>query len=139
MEVPFFPTLNASLNALAGIWLFFGFLAIKAGNRKKHMYCMVFALISSALFLISYITYHALKHGVVTRYEGEGILRILYFTILLTHTPLATIIVPFSIVAVIHAIKGDFEKHVKITKWLYPTWIYVSITGVLIYVMLYLL
>jgi len=131
------PTVNASLNGLAGMFLICGFHAIKKGNRVQHQKFMMSALICSALFLISYITYHYLKAGVVTHYQGEGLLRIIYFTILLTHTPLATLIIPFCIAAVIYAFKGDFQKHTRITRWLYPAWMYVSVTGVLIYLMLY--
>ena len=98
---------------------------------------MISALIASTLFLISYITYHILIHG-VTRYQGQGIARPIYFFILLTHTPLAVIIVPFCLMAVYHAVKGNFQAHTRITRWLWPTWMYVSVTGVLIYLMLYI-
>lgn len=137
MELSDLPTLNACLNASAGVLLFSGWRAIKQGKRDVHRKFMVAALICSALFLCSYVTYHVLKEGVVTRYTGEGILRFIYFAILLTHIPLAVIIVPFCIIAVYHAIKQNFAAHVKITKWLFPTWMYVSVTGVLIYFMLY--
>jgi len=138
MELSDLPTLNACLNATAGILLFLGWRAIKHGNKDVHRRFMIAALICSAVFLCSYVTYHVLKEGVVTRYTGEGILRIIYFTILLTHTPLAVIIVPFCIIAVYHAYKQNFAAHVKITKWLFPVWMYVSVTGVVIYVMLYI-
>lgn len=138
MNITLFPTINASLNALAGLFLFGGFLAIKKGNQKLHQKMMIGALISSAVFLVCYLTYHALKDGVVTRYEGEGLARIIYFTILLTHTPLAALVVPAALTAVYFAAKGQFQKHVKITRWLYPVWIYVSVTGVIIYLMLYI-
>jgi len=131
------PTLNACLNATAGMLLFLGWRAIKRGDKETHKKFMIAALISSTLFLISYVSYHMMLEGVVTRYQGEGIWRIIYFTILLTHTPLAVIIVPFCIVAVYHAYKQNFTAHVKITRWLFPTWMYVSVTGVIIYVMLY--
>jgi len=131
------PTLNACLNATAGILLFLGWRAIKRGDRKTHQKFMIAALVSSTLFLISYISYHLLLEGHVTRYQGEGIIRLLYFTILLTHTPLAVLIVPFCIAAVYHAYRKNFAAHVKITKWLFPTWMYVSVTGVIIYLMLY--
>ena len=137
MDIPIFPTINASLNALAGIFLFTGWRYIKQGKRNEHRICMILALISSTVFLICYVTYHALKHGVVTKYQGQGILRPIYFFILSTHTPLAVIIVPFCIAAVVFAVKGNFRSHTKITKWLYPTWMYVSVTGVIIYLMLY--
>jgi len=132
------PTINASLNALAAILIIFGYRAIKAGKRDQHKKIMLGAMFTSALFLCSYLSYHYLKHGLVTHYEEEGLLRIIYFTILLTHTPLAVLIVPSCLTAVYFALKGDFIKHVKITRWLFPTWLYVSVTGVIIYLMLYI-
>jgi len=137
MIVKVLPTINVTLNALAGILLFFGWRAIKAGKRDLHRNFMISAFVCSILFLCCYLTYHYLIHGVVTRYQGEGFLRILYFSILLTHTPLAAIVPIFAIKAVIHAVKKDFQKHVRVTRWLYPVWMYVSVTGVLIYLMLY--
>ncbi len=137
MNVSLFPTINACLNFTAFIFLTLGFLAIKKGDRKQHQRMMICALIASSLFLVSYLTYHALHPG-VTRYQKEGISRIIYFFILGTHTPLAALIVPCCIVAVYQAIKGNFEKHKKITRWLWPVWIYVSLTGVVIYLMLYI-
>ena len=137
MPLPLLPTINASLNGLAAILLFLGFLSIKKKNQRAHKKIMLSALFCSALFLVCYLLYHYLKHGIVTRYEKEGILRVVYFSILLTHTPLAVLIVPFSMTAVYHALKGNFDKHVKIVRWLFPVWMYVSITGVLIYLMLY--
>jgi len=138
MDTSNLPTLNACLNAAAGILLFSGWRAIKQGKKEVHQKFMIAALICSAMFLCSYVTYHVLKDGVVTRYTGEGIIRAIYFTILLTHTPLAVIIVPFCIIAVYHAYRQNFVAHVKITKWLFPVWMYVSVTGVLIYLMLYI-
>lgn len=136
MNVHDLPALNAGLNGLAGIFLFLGWRAIKRQNRTLHAKMMIGALISSTLFLCSYLTYHFLVSG-VTRYQGPGILRWIYFCILSTHTPLAGIIVPFSLMALWHAYKQNFKKHVKITRWLLPVWMYVSVTGVLIYLMLY--
>jgi len=130
------PRLNASLNALAALFLFLGWLAIRRRDEKSHKRWMLMALSASALFLISYVTYHTLVPG-VTRYQGVGIWRGIYFTILLTHTPLAVIIVPFCLMAVRHALRGDFKKHTRITRWLFPVWVYVSLTGVVIYLMLY--
>jgi len=134
-----FPTLNACLNATAGLFLIAGWRAIKGGNRELHKKLMIVALICSALFLCSYISYHVMIKGAVTRYHGEGLTRTFYFFILLTHTPLAAIIVPFCIAAVYHAVRQNYAAHVKITRWLYPVWLYVSVTGVLIYLMLYIL
>jgi len=138
MTVRDLPTLNAALNGLAAVILFFGWRAIKAGQKERHHKLMTAALIVSSLFLVSYLTYHFLVPG-VTRYQREGILRFIYFTILATHTPLAAIIVPASLTAVWHAAKGNFAKHTRITRWLLPVWMYVSVTGVIIYLMLYIL
>ncbi len=137
MNPPFLPTLNASLNALAGILLFCGWIAIKQGKRELHKKFMIAAFTSSTLFLVSYLYYHFTSAG-ITRYKGTGLLRTAYFIVLGTHTPLATLIVPFILMALWYAYKGKFDKHVKITRWLYPTWVYVSITGVIVYLMLYI-
>ena len=130
------PTLNACLNFTAGILLFFGWLAIRNKKSALHKKFMVAALTASFLFLVSYLTYHLTTVG-VTRYHGQGAMRDIYFFILLTHTPLAVIIVPFCLRAVYFAMRGDFARHVRVTKWLLPVWMYVSVTGVLIYLMLY--
>ena len=125
------------MNACAGILLVLGWRAIKAGKRETHRKLMKSAFITSFLFLCSYLTYHYLKHG-VTHYHREGILKIIYFFILGTHTPLAILIVPFAITALTFALKGEFQRHTRITKWLLPVWLYVSVTGVVIYLMLYI-
>ncbi len=135
MDITILPLINACLNFTAGVLLLLGYKSIKKGDQITHRKYMVTALVVSTLFLISYLTYHYF-HG-STRYTKEGLLRIIYFTILITHTPLAAVVVPLCITAVYFAIKGDFRKHVRITKWLYPTWMYVSVTGVIIYLMLY--
>lgn len=134
---PLLPTINASLNGLAGVCLLLGFLAIKRGDRQTHKKWMVAAFACSTLFLCAYVYYHAATH-LLTRYQGQGFNRALYFFILGTHTPLAVLIVPFILLAVRHALKGEFEKHKRITRWLYPAWMYVSVTGVLVYLMLYI-
>src|SRR5262245_36019669 len=134
---PIFPTINASLNLTAAIFLLLGYGAIKRKDIAAHRRHMITALCASVLFLICYVSYHYM-HGTVTRYEHQGILRVIYFFILLTHTPLAVLIVPFIIASVNFALKGNFSAHVKITRWLWPTWMYVSVTGVLIYIMLYI-
>ena len=131
------PPVNACLNGAAGFFLILGWRAIKQGNRGLHQRFMTLALICSALFLCSYVSYHVMIKGVVTRYQGEGLVRVVYFFILATHTPLAAIIVPFSIAAVYQAYRKNFVAHVRITRWLLPAWMYVSVTGVLIYLMLY--
>ncbi|MBI5150311.1 MAG: DUF420 domain-containing protein [Candidatus Omnitrophica bacterium] len=135
--ISWFPTINASLNATAAVLLFLGWRAIKSKNTVVHKRFMIAALVASTLFLVSYLTYHLTVAG-VTRYQGQGISRFIYFLILLTHTPLAVMIVPFCLAAVYFAVRGDFKRHVRITKWLLPVWMYVSVTGVLIYFMLYI-
>lgn len=130
------PTLNASLNLTAAVLLLLGWRAIRNKKSVVHKRFMLTALITSLLFLVSYLTYHLTTVG-VTRYEGQGIARIVYFSILLTHTPLAVLIVPFCLAAVYFALRGDFKRHMGITRWLLPVWLYVSVTGVLIYLMLY--
>ncbi len=134
--LPLMPTINASLNGLAGIFLFCGFLAIRRRNVMLHRKLMLSAFSCSVLFLGCYVYYHATTH-LLTRYQGEGIWRGIYFFILGTHTPLAVLIVPFILLALRHALRGEFDKHTRITRKLFPAWMYVSVTGVVIYLMLY--
>lgn len=136
MNLPLLPTINASLNALAGLFLVLGFIAIKRKDQNLHTLFMKCAFASSALFLCTYLYYHFTSRG-ITHYQGQGIKRAIYFFILGTHTPLAVLIVPFIIMSIRYALKGQFDKHTRITRWLYPTWVYVSVTGVVIYLMLY--
>ena len=136
MSVPIFPTINATLNGLAGVFLLLGYRAIRQRKDAEHKRWMLCALACSTLFLVSYITYHILIHG-VTKYPGTGLIRNIYYFILGTHTPLAMIIVPASGFALYHAFNGNFPKHTRITRWLWPVWMYVSLTGVVIYLMLY--
>ena len=132
------PTINASLNGTAAILLMSGWIFIKRRRIKYHRICMTAALIFSVVFLCTYLLYHFLVPG-ITHYRGQGIKRILYFTILTTHTPLAVAVVPLSITAIRFALRENFAMHVRITKWLLPVWLYVSVTGVIIYLMLYVL
>jgi len=137
MSLPVLPTINASLNATAGVFLILGGIAIKNKDRLRHRVMMFGAFISSALFLGAYLFYHLTSRG-ISHYQGRGILRFVYFSILGTHTILAMVIVPFIIMAIRHALKGEFQKHTRITRWLYPVWLYVSVTGVLVYLLLYI-
>ena len=138
MHPPLLPTINASLNASAGFFLILGGIAIKNKDRVKHRILMICAFICSALFLSAYLYYHLTSRG-ISRYPGHGILKIIYLLVLIPHTILAALIVPFIIMAIRFALKGEFERHKRITRWLYPTWIYVSVTGVVVYLMLYIL
>lgn len=138
MHPPVLPTINASLNASAGLFLILGGIAIKNKDRARHRILMLCAFGCSCLFLCTYLYYHLTSRG-ITHYQGKGILRTIYFIVLGTHTPLAVLIVPFILTAIRHALKGEFEKHTRITRWLYPTWLYASVTGIIIYLMLYIL
>jgi uncharacterized membrane protein YozB (DUF420 family) len=129
------PVVNAFLNGTSFVLLLNGWIAIRRGNIERHRRFMVSALVVSVLFLITYLTYHSL-HG-STKFGGEGASRPLYFTILLSHTVLAASLVWLVPWTVSRAVKGQLERHVRWARWLLPIWMYVSITGVLIYLMLY--
>jgi len=129
------PTLNAFLNATSGVLIVAGFVLIRRKRIAAHRACMIAAVTTSVLFLISYLTYHY-YHG-VTRFAGTGIARPIYFFILTTHTILAAVIVPFVAVTLSRALKGKFARHRKVARWTYPMWLYVSVTGVVVYLMLY--
>jgi len=133
--MPFLPHLNACLNSASAIFLICGFLFIRRGRVTAHRNCQISAVITSTLFLASYLTYH-FYHG-TTRFPGVGIVRPIYFIILLSHTVLAIVIVPMVIVTLWRAARGDFQRHRKIARLTLPVWIYVSVTGVLVYLMLY--
>jgi len=109
----------------------------KAHRVGPHRWCMGAAVSLSALFLASYLTYHFGKEGIVTRFPGEGAAKAAYFSILFTHTPLAATLLPLLSVALYHAFKGNIEKHRRIVRIAFPIWLYVSVTGVIIYLMLY--
>lgn len=129
------PHLNAILNATSGILLVAGYLFIRQRRINAHRNCLIAALIASTAFLASYLTYHY-YHG-TTRFAGTGFVRPVYLAILLTHTVLAVVIVPFIGVTLYRAARGDFARHRRIARWTFPMWLYVSVTGVVVYLMLY--
>jgi putative membrane protein len=129
------PHLNAALNTSTFVLLTSGYFFIRRKRVIAHRNCQIAALTVSVLFLISYLTYHY-HHG-ATRFAGQGIARPIYFTILTTHTILAAVIVPFVIITVRRAKRGDFQRHKRIARVTLPMWLYVSITGVVVYLMLY--
>lgn len=135
MEVTDLPRLNAALNLTSAVLLFVGWRLIRAGRREAHRACMIAALCTSALFLASYLVYHFQVGSV--RYTGQGPLRTLYFAILLSHTILAVVNVPLVIVTATRALRERFPAHKQVARWALPIWFYVSVTGVVIYVMLY--
>ncbi len=129
------PLLNALLNSTSAVLLVLGHRQMRKGNIQAHKKFMIAVFIVSALFLISYLVYHY-THG-SQRFQGGGPIRLIYFTILISHTVCAAAIVPLAILTLRRGLKRDDEKHVRIAKWTYPIWLYVSITGVIIYLMLY--
>jgi uncharacterized membrane protein YozB (DUF420 family) len=132
------PTVNACLNATAALLLCLGFLAIRRGRREAHIRFMIAALATSTLFLASYLTYH-FNTEAVTRYVKQDWTRPLYFAILISHTILAVVVLPLVVMTVVRAAKGQFDKHRRIARITLPVWLYVSVTGVTIYLMLYVL
>lgn len=133
--IPYLPHLNALLNSTATLFLITGYILIRAGRIQAHRNCQIAALFASTLFLISYLIYHY-YHG-DTRFLGQGIVRPFYFTILITHVILAIVIVPLVLITVYRAARGDFIRHRRIARWTLPLWLYVSVTGVIVYLMLY--
>ena len=128
------PALNACLNGTSAVLLTAGFICIRRKNERAHRNCMVAALVTSTLFLTSYLYYHF--HAGRTVFPENGF-KPIYLVILLTHTVLAVVIVPLIIAAVAQAVRRKFESHKKITRWAWPLWMYVSVTGVVIYLLLY--
>ena len=135
MSVRDLPTLNAILNATSAGLLALGYVLIRRGRREAHQKVMQAALACSALFLVSYLTYHAQVGSV--RFPGQGPIRTVYFAILISHTILAIVIVPLVIVTFARARRGRFDRHRAIARVTLPLWAYVSVTGVIVYWMLY--
>ena len=133
--ISYLPHLNAFLNGTSAVLLFLGYSFIRKGNIAAHRTCQISAVIVSLLFLCSYLTYH-FNHG-TTRFTGQGFVRPLYFIILTSHTILAVVIVPLVAVTLMRALRRDFVRHRRIARITLPLWLYVSITGVIVYLMLY--
>ena len=131
------PTLNAILNGSGFVLLLSGFYFIKHGNITAHKMCMLSAFFLSVLFIISYLIYHFNVGSV--RFERTGLIRQIYLIILVSHTILAVVNVPLVLITIYRAWKENFTRHVKIARWTLPIWLYVSVTGVIIYLMLYVL
>ncbi len=133
-----FPALNAFLNGTAAVLIGIGIYLIKTGRQRAHRGFMIAAFCSSTLFLISYLYYHfVILHGHPTHFPVPGWPRTVYLSILLTHTVLAAVVVPLVLMTLSRGLKGRFDRHRLIARWTYPVWLYVSVTGVVIYVMLY--
>lgn len=135
MALETLPHLNACLNTISSVLLISGLIFIKLKRRRAHAVCMLGAVFVSILFLISYLTYHY-WHG-TTAFTTQGVIRIIYFAVLLSHTALAAVTLLLVPVTLYQAIRSNFKRHKKIARWSYPIWLYVALTGVLIYLMLY--
>jgi uncharacterized membrane protein YozB (DUF420 family) len=130
------PALNATLNGIAAILLAGGYSAIRAGKMQLHKKFMLSAFFVSCAFLLSYVIYHIRIHQVV-HFQGQGWIRPFYFTLLISHTILAVVIVPLILITLRHAWTERFDKHRQIARWTLPLWFYVSVTGVIVYFMVY--
>lgn len=135
MQISDLPAVNATLNSVAAILLTTGFVMIRRGNRVLHKRCMLAALATSGLFLVSYVVYHA--NAGSRPFPGEGAIRVVYFGILITHVVLAAAILPLALITAARGLTGQFDRHVRLARWTLPIWLYVSVTGVVIYLMLY--
>jgi uncharacterized membrane protein YozB (DUF420 family) len=131
-----FPAVNATLNGLSAVLLGAGYFFIKKKNMAAHRNCMISAFITSALFLACYLTYHIFYHH-LTRFTNPPWFRPIYLTLLTTHTILAVVIVPLIFMTLSRALKEKFDRHKIIARWTWPLWMYVSVTGVLVYWLLY--
>jgi len=129
------PAVNATLNATAGILLIIGYTLIRTGRRDQHRRVMIAAFAASSLFLVCYVVYHAQVGSV--RFTRQGFVRRLYFTILITHVTLAAVVLPLALVTLSRGLASRYAKHRVIARWTLPIWLYVSVTGVLVYVLLY--
>ena len=129
------PAINASLNAISGVLLVIGYALMRARRIDLHRRVMIAAFFTSSLFLICYLIYHAQVGSV--RFTREGFVRPVYFTILFTHVTLAATVLPLAIITLTRGLKGRYPRHRAIARWTFPIWLYVSVTGVLVYVLLY--
>jgi uncharacterized membrane protein YozB (DUF420 family) len=134
-ELSDLPALNATLNGLATVLLLAGFVSIRRRRIAEHRTFMLAAFATSVLFLASYLVYHF--HQPTTPFEGQGAVRVVYFTILISHIVLAMAVPPLALLTLYRALRGRFERHRRVARWTLPIWLYVSVTGVAVYVMLY--
>ena len=135
MTVSDLPALNATLNAISGVLLVIGYVFIRRKQWRAHRACMLAAVVMSALFLTSYVIYHAQVGSVP--FKGTGWIRTVYFSVLIPHVILAAAMVPPVLITVSRGLSGRYDKHRRIARWTLPVWLFVSVTGVIVYVMLY--
>ena len=141
IDVHHLPAINAALNATSAVLLFVGYSFVRRGRIAAHRACMLSAFATSTLFLVCYVIYHILKRRLTgqahTSFTGVGIVRPIYFTILISHLILAFAVLPLVLTTLYFALRGRFDRHRRIARWTFPIWLYVSVTGVVVYVMLY--
>jgi uncharacterized membrane protein YozB (DUF420 family) len=135
MQIADLPIVNATLNGTAAVLLTIGYAQIRAGRRTVHRALMIAAFVASALFLTSYTVYHAYAGS--RPFMGHGPVRTVYFAILISHVILAAAVLPLALVTLSRALKANFSAHARVARWTLPIWLYVSVTGVLVYLMLY--
>jgi uncharacterized membrane protein YozB (DUF420 family) len=135
MTVHDLPIVNASLNAISGVLLLIGYILIRRGRRDQHRACMIAAFVTSSIFLASYLVYHAQVGSVP--FTRDGVVRPVYFTILITHVTLAAAVLPLAVITLSQGLMARFRQHRTVARWTFPIWLYVSVTGVLVYVLLY--
>jgi uncharacterized membrane protein YozB (DUF420 family) len=135
MGVHDLPAVNATLNAISGVLLIIAYAFIRKRQIDRHRKTMIAAFVASSLFLVCYIVYHAQVGSV--RFTRQGIVRPIYFTILITHVTLAAVVLPMAVVTLSRGLKARYAQHRRIARWTLPIWLYVSVTGVLVYVLLY--
>ena len=135
MTVHDLPAVNATLNAISAVLLAAGYTFIRARRIEQHRRCMIAAFATSTLFLVCYVVYHAQVGSV--RFTRQGLVRPIYFTILITHVTLAAAVLPLAILTLSRGLRARYPQHVRIARWTLPIWLYVSVTGVLVYVLLY--
>jgi uncharacterized membrane protein YozB (DUF420 family) len=135
VAVPRLPTVNACLNGISAILLLFGYANIRQRKVAAHRACMLGAFAASSLFLVSYLVYHASAGSV--RFTGTGWIRPVYFTLLISHIVLSAVVLPLALTTIYRAWSDDFVRHRRIARWTLPVWLYVSVTGVVVYLMLY--
>jgi uncharacterized membrane protein YozB (DUF420 family) len=135
IQITDLPTVNATLNAIAGTLLMAGWVLIRKRRIAQHRACMLAAFGTSALFLLSYVIYH--WHVGSRPFEGQGPIRVVYFSILITHVILAMFVLPLALMTLSRGLREQYARHVAIARWTLPIWLYVSVTGVIVYLMLY--
>jgi uncharacterized membrane protein YozB (DUF420 family) len=135
MLVQILPHVTAALNAVAGLLLVIGLVLIKSGRKQAHRAVMTTAVAVSALFLVTYLIHHMVTP--LFAFAGHGVIRPIYFTMLFSHVTLAVLVTPLVIITFLRARRGAFDRHRALARWTYPVWLYVSVTGIIVYLMLY--